>query len=217
MTLLESGLEKCGISKAEIEVIAPKMETYIKELILFNSAYNLTNTSDHDELVTNHILDSLSTYKTISSLVEKADASFIAADIGSGGGLPGIPLAAAFPQVRFRLVERMAKRCAFLENCAAILGLKNVEVINSEAEKIPDNSFNLVVFRAFRPLDQKMTKTLLRITKKNGILAAYKAKEESIKEEMEGIKDLAGNYQIEKLYVPGLEDKERNLVLITKS
>ena len=217
MTLLESGLEKCGISKAEIEVIAPKMETYIKELILFNSAYNLTNTSDHDELVTNHILDSLSTYKTISGLVEKADASFIAADIGSGGGLPGIPLAAAFPQVRFRLVERMAKRCAFLENCAAILGLKNVEVINSEAEKIPDNSFNLVVFRAFRPLDQKMTKTLLRITKKNGILAAYKAKEESIKEEMEGIKDLAGNYQIEKLYVPGLEDKERNLVLITKS
>ena len=217
MTLLESGLEKCGISKAEIEVIAPKMETYIKELILFNSAYNLTNTSDHDELVTNHILDSLSTYKTISGLVEKADASFIAADIGSGGGLPGIPLAAAFPQVRFRLVERMAKRCAFLENCAAILGLKNVEVINSEAEKIPDNSFNLVVFRAFRPLDQKMTKTLLRITKKDGILAAYKAKEESIKEEMEGIKDLAGNYQIEKLYVPGLEDKERNLVLITKS
>jgi len=217
MTLLESGLEKCGISKAEIEVIAPKMETYIKELILFNSAYNLTNTSDHDELVTNHILDSLSTYKTISGLVEKADASFIAADIGSGGGLPGIPLAAAFPQVKFRLVERMAKRCAFLENCAAILGLKNVEVINSEAEKIPDNSFNLVVFRAFRPLDQKMTKTLLRITKKDGILAAYKAKEESIKEEMEGIKDLAGNYQIEKLYVPGLEDKERNLVLITKS
>lgn len=217
MTLLESGLEKCGISKAEIEVIAPKMETYIKELILFNSAYNLTNTSDHDELVTNHILDSLSTYKTISGLVEKADASFIVADIGSGGGLPGIPLAAAFPQVKFRLVERMAKRCAFLENCAAILGLKNVEVINSEAEKIPDNSFNLVVFRAFRPLDQKMTKTLLRITKKDGILAAYKAKEESIKEEMEGIKDLAGNYQIEKLYVPGLEDKERNLVLITKS
>lgn len=217
MTLLESGLEKCGISKAEIEVIAPKMETYIKELILFNSAYNLTNTSDHDELVTNHILDSLSTYKTISGLVEKADASFIAADIGSGGGLPGIPLAAAFPQVKFRLVERMAKRCAFLENCAAILGLKNVEVINSEAEKIPDNSFNLVVFRAFRPLDQKMTKTLLRITKKDGILAAYKAKEESIKEEMEGIKDLAGNYKIEKLYVPGLENKERNLVLITKS
>ncbi|MCR5284419.1 MAG: 16S rRNA (guanine(527)-N(7))-methyltransferase RsmG [Treponema sp.] len=217
MTLLESGLEKCGISKAEKEVIAPKMETYIKELILFNSAYNLTNTSDHDELVTNHILDSLSTYKTISGLVEKADASFIAADIGSGGGLPGIPLAAAFPQVKFRLVERMAKRCAFLENCAAILGLKNVEIINSEAEKIPDNSFNLVVFRAFRPLDQKMTKTLLRITKKDGILAAYKAKEESIKEEMEGIKDLAGNYQIEKLYVPGLEDKERNLVLITKS
>lgn len=217
MTLLESGLEKCGISKAEIEVIAPKMEAYIKELILFNSAYNLTNTSDHDELVTNHILDSLSTYKTISGLVEKADASFIVADIGSGGGLPGIPLAAAFPQVKFRLVERMAKRCAFLENCAAILGLKNVEVINSEAEKIPDNSFNLVVFRAFRPLDQKMTKTLLRITKKDGILAAYKAKEESIKEEMEGIKDLAGNYQIEKLYVPGLEDKERNLVLIRKS
>lgn len=213
--ILEVGLEKLGLPKDVITDICPKMEKYINEIILFNSAYNLTNTSDHDELVVRHILDSLAGYTAINSLISNA-AEITIGDIGSGGGLPGIPLAAAFPQVQFRLVERMAKRCAFLENCAALLGLKNVQVSNSEAEKVPAECFDLVTFRAFRPLDEKMTKTLLRMTKTGGKLVAYKAKMESITEEMNGIKNLVPEYEVVKLEVPGLEDSERNLVVITK-
>lgn len=226
--MLKSGLKNCGIPEDEIETLAQKMEAYIKEIILYNSAYNLTNTSDHDELVVRHILDSLSAYKEINFLchpqLENCHPELVSGspenvigDIGSGGGLPGIPLAAAFPDVQFKLVERMEKRCSFLENCSAILGLKNVEVINSEAERLEPEMFDLITFRAFRPLDKKMTKTLLRIVKPNGYLCAYKAKKDNIMEEMSGIKDLVPDYKIIPLTVPGLEDSERNLVVIKTS
>jgi 16S rRNA (guanine527-N7)-methyltransferase len=214
--LLQKGLKEFGFLDEEIPSLCQKMESYIKELILFNSAYNLTNTSDHDELVTRHILDSLSAAQNIKKIAEKIGPDVKIADIGSGGGLPGIPLAAAFPQFNFFLVERMAKRCAFLENCAAILGLKNVTVWNKEAEKVPAESFDISVFRAFRPLDEKMIKTLLSLTKTGGFLAAYKAKSENIKTEMDAINKIVPEYNVEKLFVPGLEDSERNLVIMKK-
>ena len=207
------------INSNNIEDICSKIEKYINEIILFNSAYNLTNTSDHNELVVRHILDSLSTYKIISSLIEKngkAKEEFKAADIGSGGGLPGIPLATVFPDIQFDLIERMSKRCAFLENCSAIMGLKNVKVICKEAEKVSENEYDMITFRAFRPLDKKMIKTLLRIVKKGGFLCAYKAKIENITQEMNEIADIVPEYQIEKLKVPYLEDSQRNLVIIKK-
>ena len=164
------GFSQCGIPETACTQLAEKMEAYIKEIILFNSAYNLTNTSDRDELVIRHIFDSLAAWPKIADLAASIQAgagTALIADIGSGGGLPGIPLAVAFSLLpdfsglHFELVERMEKRCAFLENCAAILGLKNVTVINSEAERVPAENYHLITFRAFRPLDKKMTKTLL--------------------------------------------------------
>jgi len=217
MSLLTDGFEKCGIPSAAFQELAGKMESYINEIILFNSAYNLTNTSNHDELVIRHILDSLAAYPLLDSLINNLNSKdLLIGDIGSGGGLPGIPLAAAFPDYKFNLVERMSKRCAFLENCSAILGLKNVEVVCSEAEKVPPQKYDLITFRAFRPLDEAMTKTLLKMVKSGGYLCAYKAKMESITEEMQGIKALVPQYKVENLKVPGLEDSERNLVIIQK-
>ncbi len=227
MVDLIDGLKKCGIPEEAFPALAQKMEAYIKEIILFNSAYNLTNTSDRDELVVRHILDSLAAWPKLAELLhgmknEAPSEPLVLADIGSGGGLPGIPLAAAFSlcpdfaDLRIELVERMEKRCSFLENCAAILGLKNVTVVNSEAERVEAEAYNLITFRAFRPLDKKMTKTLLRIVKAGGFLCAYKAKEENIKEEMSAISMLVPDYEIQTLKVPGLEDSERNLVVIRR-
>lgn len=214
---LHTGLISVGLEEDNVKSVAEKMDAYIKEIILFNSAYNLTNTSDYDELVIRHILDSLATYKIFEELVNnKENPIKIVGDIGSGGGLPGIPLATVFPEVQFKLVERMEKRCAFLENCAAILGLKNVEVVCSQAENITEDKFDLITFRAFRPLDKKMTKTLLRIVRKEGFLCAYKAKIDNISEEMEAIKSLIPEYKVLPLIVPGLEQNQRNLVLIQK-
>ena len=229
---LKKGL--CELSSTDLdftkdENLIPKIKNYIREIILFNSAYNLTNTSDFNEIVVNHILDSLSAASVIKKLAKEleeslgigsdektSDNKIQIADIGSGGGLPGIPLALTLPEFNFTLVERMDKRCAFLENQAAILGLKNTKVLKSEAEKVPAESFNLITFRAFRPLDKAMIKTLLNLTKKGGIIAAYKAKEKSISQEMEGIKEIVPEYQVIPLTVPFLDEHERKMVVIRK-
>lgn len=232
MNFLEEGLAKLNFSKSQIERIAPLMENYADEILLFNSAYNLVNASSRDEIFVRHILDSLSAAQEICRVAEKISAQsqsmnskkdesekITIADIGSGGGLPGIPLAAAFSQFNFILVERMAKRCAFLENVRALLGLENMRIENSELEKIPRESFEIATFRAFRPLEEKMLANLLAVLKKGGALAAYKAKRKNIVEEMR-LANCSG-YNIIALDVPFLtdvsaEERERNLVLIEK-
>ncbi|MBD5434763.1 MAG: 16S rRNA (guanine(527)-N(7))-methyltransferase RsmG [Treponema sp.] len=235
MNFLEEGLAKLNFSKNQIVRIAPLMENYADEILLFNGAYNLVNASSRDEIFVRHILDSLSAAQEIFRVAEKISAEsaqsqsvnakknesekITIADIGSGGGLPGIPLAAAFPQFNFVLVERMSKRCAFLENVRALLGLENVRIENSELEKIPHESFEIATFRAFRPLEKKMLSNLLAVLKKGGALAAYKAKRKNIVEEMRLAN--CSSYNIIALDVPFLTDEsaeehERNLVLIEK-
>ena len=222
--LVQLGFEKgdfCGIKTLPLPELEEKMDIYIKTLLEFNEKFDLINTEDYDETVIRHILDSLSGAEKVAALcaglVEKSgtELSFgcnnlMLADIGSGAGLPGIPLATAFPSLNFTLVERMSKRCNFLLTCAQKLNL---------AQK----RFDLCVFRAFRPLDKKMLKVLRRILKDNGKLAAYKAKAEKISEEMEALESSSPKYVIEKLTVPFLtentkegEERERNLVVIEK-
>lgn len=216
-SLLKDGLLALHFSSEEIPVVQEKLEGYIRELMLFNAAYDLVGADNQDQIIVNHILDSLSAWKYIQEMALERQAGgqeVLIADIGSGGGLPGIPLAIALPQFQFVLVERMSKRCAFLENCAAVLGLSNVQVENLQAEQVEAASFDIATFRAFRPLDKKMIRTLLRTIKTDGILAAYKAKLESIETEMAGIASIVPEYTIKPLEVPFLEDHQRHLVLI---
>lgn len=199
---------------------APLFEKYAAELNLFNSAYDLVGADSVEDILTKHILDSLAAVPLLKQLIAKAEnpAKPRIADVGSGGGLPGIPLAITFPNAHFTLIERMSKRCTFLENCILTLGLKNVEVLNTEAERAPQKVFDIVVFRAFRPLDEKMTKTLLKLPAENGFIAAYKAKIDKINAEMAGIAKLVPSWCAKPLDVPflgaGKEERERNLVII---
>lgn len=218
-TILRQGLEALNLPKEKIPSIQEKLEGYIRELMLFNSAYDLVGADNKEQIVVNHILDSLSAWKYIHELAQEREAGgkqVQIADIGSGGGLPGIPLALALPHIHFTLVERMSKRCAFLENSVAILNLKNVTVTNSQVEQIPTNTFHVATFRAFRPLDKKMIKTLLRVIKPAGFLAAYKGKTEAINTEMEAIADIVPYYTVQPLTVPFLEERQRHLVVIQK-
>ncbi len=233
--LLELGFEAgefSGIKTLPLEIIEQKMEKYIAALQEYNAKFDLINTDGHDEIAIRHILDSLSALPEICAEISRRHGEFLSgakqeklslADIGSGAGLPGIPLAASLPQFHFTLVERMTKRCGFLSHCAQILDLQNVDVEENQAERLEQNRFDLCVFRAFRPLDKKMAKVLLRILKANGILAAYKAKKEKIIEEMEALPQNP-KYEILPLKVPFLtentaegEERERNLVIIEKN
>ncbi|MBQ0050875.1 MAG: 16S rRNA (guanine(527)-N(7))-methyltransferase RsmG [Treponema sp.] len=235
MNYLHEGLVQLGFDKNEfsgikilpLDELEAKMEKYIAELQEYNAKFDLINTDDHDEIAVKHILDSLSALPLICEQLAKRfseDSELSLADIGSGAGLPGIPLSAALPQFKFTLLERMTKRCAFLNHCAQELELKNVTVEEDQAERLEQKRFDLCVFRAFRPLEKKMAKVLLRILKENGVLAAYKAKHEKILEEMEALPQKP-KYEILPITVPFLtentlkveEERERNLVVIEKS
>ena len=216
--ILQEGLSELGFAQSSIPLFAQKLGAYIKELQLFNSAYNLVNTSDFEELAVRHVFDSLAAHDIIASLAAgiRSEDGILVGDIGSGGGLPGIPLAVVFPQFRFTLVERMDRRCAFLENCAAMLGLQNLTVQKSEAEKIPHESFDIAVFRALKPLDARFAKTLLSLIKKGGYLAAYKAKKTNIENEMDAIRAVVADYTLTEVRVPFMKDAERNIVVVKK-
>lgn len=214
---LISGLEMLRFSADEIPAMEEKINSYIRELEMFNKAYNLVNAQNRDEIISAHILDSLAGAATIRQLAEAANALVTIADIGSGGGLPGIPLAIALPHLQFVLVERMAKRCAFLENAAAVLALKNVRVVQSELERVSSDEFDVVTFRAFRPLDAHFATELLRVTKTGSSLVAYKARRDAIETEMAAISEIIPRYETVPLNVPYLEERERNLVVVRKA
>ena len=226
MDYLHEGLVKLNFSAETIPALESDLKKYVNELMLFNSAYDLVGADSTDEIVIRHILDSLSAYHIIRKLADEkktAGATEVCiADIGSGGGLPGIPLALSMKndeKVRFRLIERMSKRCLFLENCVALLGLSSVTVENIELESVAQETIDISVFRAFHPLEYKMTRKLLRVLKHGGYLAAYKAKKEKIAEEMEQIKTIIPQYEQIPLDVPFLNDNgeyERNLVLVQR-
>jgi len=217
--LLEQGLAKLGLD--DIGWIHSLLVKYIEEIELFNAAYGLVRVSDRRELIVKHILDSLAPLRIIRDLPGKQ-----VADVGSGAGLPGIPLAICIPDAEFTLIERMGRRAGFLRDALAVLGLPNVRVEEAEMEKfarLPSGAgrFDLVVFRAFRPLEPGILKGLLRLAAPGGILAAYKGRRESVEEEMAQVLDHAekgagpaiGSWELIPLEVPFLEE-ERHLLLV---
>ena len=251
--LLEEGLlkldiisvyGKSGNTQAEHfpDRIFSLLSGYIEEIELFNDAYGLVKVKDRRELIVKHILDSISPLGYIKRLLENRlpalrgvpeDRKIRIADVGSGAGLPGIPLAICMPQADFTLIERMGRRAGFLRDAIAVLGLPNVRVEECEMEKYNvkrEGSFNLVVFRAFRPLEPSILKGLYRLTAaapngvpEDGIIIAYKGRRESVEEEMAQVIEAArkgkgppvGIWEVLPLDVPFLEE-ERHLLVINK-
>jgi len=202
---------------------------YIGEIETWNPAYGLVNASG-DELVIKHILDSLAPWRLLEGLLEECDNSpenksqdhaATLSDIGTGAGLPGIPLSIIMPDRKVRLVERMGKRISFLESQKAILSLGNVEIVESEIEKAPGPQ-DIVIFRAFRPFTElKLFKAIWKNLAPGGALFAYKGKQFNAKMEMAALATdplLAGPFsraEVKPIWVPFL-DEERCVVIVRK-
>ena len=230
--LLEEGLSKLGPgmhSSSLGERILPLLSRYIEEIELFNPAYGLVKVRDREELIVKHILDSLAPLGIIRGLLEKSSSqnTKTIADVGSGAGLPGIPLAICMPNVTFTLIERMGRRAGFLRDAVAVLGLTNVRVEEAEMEKLSPSAgnrgesflFDVIVFRAFKPLDDVILKRLFSLLAPGGIIAAYKGRRQSVEEEisrLESVHREALPWEILPLEVPFLKE-ERRLLLIRKA
>nr|AGS52153.1 rRNA small subunit 7-methylguanosine (m7G) methyltransferase GidB [uncultured bacterium contig00049] len=184
----------------------------MKEIELFNGAYGLVSVNNTDELIIRHILDSLAPLRIILRLLDEKSGIRIA-DAGSGAGLPGIPLAIALPDCEFTLIEKMGRRAGFLLNTKAVLGLSNVIIEEGELEKTAPGQFDLVTFRAFKPLEPKLLKTLFRACRNEGIIAAYKGRREKIEAETAPLEKLYEKLETIAYTTPFL-DEERHLVVI---
>ncbi len=191
-----------------------KLLRYTEEIELFNPAYGLVGTDNTEELIVKHILDSLAPLCIIAEALKHYDNPLLA-DAGSGAGLPGIPLAICLNRP-FTLIERMGRRAGFLRNTLALLGLDDrVEVEEKDAEKARPDRYSLITFRAFKPLDAGLLKTLFKLLTPGGCLAAYKGRKDKIDEEMAAIESLTGGWELHQTPVPFLND-ERHLVIINK-
>ena len=199
--LIKEGIEKLSIEYEEKQITL--LFNYYNELSLWNKKLGLVN-AEGEKLVIHHILDSLGGVNILRNLDFNT-----AADVGSGAGLPGIPLSIFFPDKRFTLVERSGNRCAFLRNCKALFRLDNVEILESGLENI-SSDFDVVIFRAFRDFNDFLN-PLMKILSREGSLFAYKGKISEIEKELNSSGLI--NYQIEKINVPYLNE-ERHIVII---
>jgi 16S rRNA (guanine527-N7)-methyltransferase len=140
-----------GVRELGVEVSPEQQQqllAYLALLIKWNKAYNLTAVRDPDEMVSRHLLDSLSVVPYV------LDAGDNWLDVGSGGGMPGIPLAILFPERRFTLLDSNGKKTRFLTQVKLELKLANLEVIHSRVEAFkPPQAFSGVVSRAFSSLE----------------------------------------------------------------
>jgi 16S rRNA (guanine527-N7)-methyltransferase len=222
--LLLEGLEiLCKNDEETQKIIAPRKENvlsllncYINEIEIFNPAYGLVGVDSTEELVIKHILDSLAPLGIICKLLAEstnANTEKHIADAGSGAGLPGIPLAIALHNFNFTLIERMGRRAGFLLNTKAVLALPNISIEECELDKVLNSRterFNLITFRAFKPLEPKLLKTLYKVCTPGGIIAAYKGKREKIEAEM---LPLTENWQAIPYTVPFLNEERHILVI----
>jgi len=121
---------------------------YLALLIKWNKAYNLTAVRNPDEMVSRHLLDSLS---VVPFVAERGNDWL---DVGSGGGMPGVPLAILFPERRFTLLDSNGKKTRFLTQVKLELGLDNLSVVNARVEAFrPEQPFAGIVSRAFSALE----------------------------------------------------------------
>lgn len=124
--------------------MADQLLAYQALMIKWNRTYNLTAIRDPEEMLVHHLLDSL----VVAPLLPHGPMTL--ADVGSGGGLPGIPLAIARPEIQVTLIETSSKKSAFQQQVKIELGLSNVSVYSGRVEDYkPKNSFDIVISRAF--------------------------------------------------------------------
>ena len=144
-----------------------KLARYLDLLLAANERFNLTRIRDRADAEAFHVGDALAVLPHLPTFAHNL------ADVGAGGGVPGLVLAICRPEVDVTLIESVGKKAAFLKETAAELGLANVEVFNGRAERLANRQFEVVTARAVAPLDKLLTWTR-PLVRRGGTLLAMK-------------------------------------------
>lgn len=205
--MLESGLAALALDPTH----APRLLDYLALLLRWNTAFNLTAIRDPREMVSKHLLDSLAMHAHVDAIVARGGAL---ADLGTGAGLPGIPLAIVKPGLRVTLVESSGKKARFMRQVARELGLVDVRVAESRIEALDEPG-------AYAAITARALATLALIIELGGHLLA----DDGVLLAMKGvypadeIAALPAGWEMRAdapLQVPGL-DAERHLIVVGRA
>jgi len=201
---LRQGLAELGIALGPAQ--SERLLRYLSLVEKWNRVYSITAIRSEEKMVSVHLLDSLSIAPHVSGKQ--------VLDVGSGAGLPGIPLAIAKPELKVTLLDSNHKKAAFLRHAVAELGLRNAEVVCERVETWrPARKFDCIVSRALGELAEFVT-LAGHLLAPDGVLAAMKGTKP-----VEEMKHLPADFRVKQilpLTVPGL-DAERHLVLIERA
>jgi len=199
-----SGAAELGVPLSAAQ--ADQLLRLLDELDDWNQRMNLTAIRERGQQITKHLLDSLA----IQSYLRGTRI----ADIGTGAGFPGLPLAVALPQLELTLVDSTAKKLKFVEHAAQTLGLRNVQTVHTRAENYrPKERFDCVVSRAVGPLETFVTWSG-HLCVGGGRLLAMKGRYPT--DELTQIPNGWKLAAVHRLNIPGL-DEQRHLVELCRS
>lgn len=212
---LESGLTSLNLPLSPQQVDA--LLAYMALIQKWNKVYNLTAVRSSADMLTHHLLDSLSVVLPLRAQLKSLgleQGSLL--DVGSGGGLPGVVLAIVMPQWRITCVDTVAKKAAFVQQVSVSLGLTNLRGLHARVESLrvdAGDGFDVVASRAFASLPDFVnwsTEALLP----HGVWMAMKGKLPT--DEMAALPTQVQVFHVEPLHVPGL-DAERCVVWMRPS
>jgi len=202
-TTLDSGLTALNLDLPP--AARQKLLDYVALIAKWNQVHNLTAIREPVKMVTHHLLDSLALLKVIDAPVKRL------VDVGSGAGLPGIPLAIARPEWSVTLLDSNHKKAVFLQQAVSELGLTNAQVVAERVEAFrPETGFDLVVSRAFSDLPE-FADLSRHLRAPGGALLAMKGVYPY--EEVLQLSPDLGTVEVIRLEVPGV-DAERHLVSV---
>ena len=185
---------------------AGRLLQLIDELQRWNRTYNLTAITRRDEMITHHLLDSLSVYSALHGVT--------IADVGTGAGFPGLPLAVVQPERRFTLIDSNNKKVRFVSHAARTLALSNVAALHSRSESFkPAEPFDTVIARAFAALPE-LLKLVAPLCGPQTRVLAMKGRRPD--EEIAGVPPAWRILEVRALAVPGLNEA-RHLVTLQRA
>jgi 16S rRNA (guanine527-N7)-methyltransferase len=209
--LFEAGIVQglsLGIESLSLNVAEPQQRQLLSYMALiqkWNKVYNLTALRQAQEILTHHLLDSLSAVSPLLGHIAKtkgdANAGIELLDVGSGGGLPGVVIAICCPNIRVTCVDTVSKKAAFVQQVAASLRLSNLRGVHARVESLT-GPYDVVCSRAFASLPDFVSWSAAALSD-GGVWMAMKGKLPEA--EMAGLPSFAQVFHVEQLQVPGLE------------